>query len=219
MVDPAQMLQTLLHFDQQLGSAIPRHGLAIYAILFAIVFVEIGVLPLFFLPGDPLIFISGAFCATGAINIWVLIPLFTVAAIGGSVTSYWTGRALGQSVMQKDRRWVNQNAVHQTQVFFNQHGSVTFLMSPFIAVVRTFAPFLAGATQMVFGRFLVFASGGAMLWALSLLGAGYFFGQVPLIRNNMPLIVLSGVVGGMGLVVLTGVFRAARRRRHRPMQP
>lgn len=207
MADPAQIFQTLLHFDQQLGNAIPRHGLAIYAMLFAIVFCEIGVLPLFFLPGDPLLFISGAFCATGAISIWVLIPLFIVAAIAGSITSYWTGRSLGQQVMKKNPRWVNKAALHRTQLFFDEHGSITFLVSPFIAMVRTFAPFLAGTSQMVFSKFALFASTGAVLWSLSLVGLGYFFGNVPVVRDNMPLIVLSGLVCAAGAALLGGLYR------------
>jgi membrane-associated protein len=212
MIDSGPLFQTLLHFDRQLGSAIPHYGTAIYAILFAIVFCEIGIVPLFFLPGDPLLFITGAFCATGAIQIGVVIPLFITATIAGSALGYWSGQALGRQAMQGHWRWLNPSALNRTQAFFEAHGSRTFLVSPFIAVVRTFAPFIAGASRMRFSKFALFVTGGAVLWSLGLVVAGYFFGRVPLIRDNMSLIVLLGVAGGVGATVIGSLLRAFRSR-------
>ena len=210
--DPSQIFQALLHFDQQLGGAIPRFGVAIYAILFAIVYCEIGLAPLFFLPGDPLIFIGGAFCATGVISIWILVPVFAVAAVAGSLTAYGVGRSIGHQILQEQRPWLSQSALQRGQAFFDAHGRAAFLISPFIAVVRTFAPLLAGAAKMAFGQFALFASGGAVIWAVTLTVSGYFFGNVPVIRNNMGSIVLVGVAGGVGALLLGSLTRAVKSR-------
>jgi len=153
-MDLMQLLHVVLQFDQHLGDAIAQHGTAVYVILFAIIFVEIGVVPMFFLPGDPLLFLCGAFCATGAISIWIVAPVLFAATVAGSVESYMSGRAIGARMFTRDYRWLDKAAPLRTHAFYEHHGGVTFLLSPFIAVVRTFAPFVAGVAQMTFTRFL-----------------------------------------------------------------
>jgi len=193
-------LMPLLHFDQHLAAAIAQHGPAIYAILFAIVFVEIGVVPMFFLPGDPLLFLCGAFCATGAINVWIVAPVLFVAAVGGSILSYLTGRAIGARVFVRDYRWLDKAALLRTHAFYENYGGLTFLISPFVAVEMTFARFLAAVTV------------GAAVWVVTLVVGGYWFGNVPIVLDHMGSIVLLGIGIGVGSLVVNGVYRYVRSR-------
>src|SRR5690242_16870535 len=141
-MDWIELLQMILHLDQQLDSAVAHLGSAIYVVLFAVVFLEIGVIPLFFLPGDPLLFICGALASTGVLSIWVLMPLLFVACVGGSAVSYQVGRALGTVISSAEHKWLDPTALARTRAFYERHGALTFLLSPFVAVVRTFAPFV-----------------------------------------------------------------------------
>lgn len=211
-MDLMQLLHVVLHFDQHLGSAIAQHGTAVYALLFAIIFVEIGIVPMFFLPGDPLLFLCGAFCAAGAINIWIVVPVLFAATIAGSVSGYLCGRALGQRVFDHDYRWLDKAALWRTHGFYESHGGLTFLLSPFIAVVRTFAPFVGGVAQMTFARFLSAVVVGAAVWVVTLVVGGYFFGNVPIVRDHMSAIVLSGVCIGVGSLAVSGVYRYCKSR-------
>jgi len=212
-MDFMQLLHVVPHFDVHLGSAIAEHGTAIYAILFTIIFVEIGIVPLFFLPGDPLLFLCGAFCATGAISIWIVAPVLFAATIAGSVLSYWSGRVVGQRVFTHEYRWLDKAALLRTHAFYENHGGLTFLLSPFIAVVRTFAPFVGGVAAMTFARFLSAVVAGAALWVMTLVVGGYYFGNVPIIRDHMSWIVLFGVGIGVGSLVVSGVYRFLKSRR------
>ena len=205
-------LMPLLHFDQHLAAAIAQHGPAIYAILFAIVFVEIGVVPMFFLPGDPLLFLCGAFCATGAINVWIVAPVLFVATVGGSILSYLTGRAIGSRVFVRDYRWLDKAALLRTHAFYENYGGLTFLISPFVAVVRTFAPFVGGVVEMTFARFLAAVTVGAAVWVVTLVVGGYWFGNVPIVLDHMGSIVLLGIGIGVGSLVVNGVYRYVRSR-------
>lgn len=199
-------LQVILHFDQHLGAFAAQYGTAIYAMLFAIVFSEIGLIPLFFLPGDPLIFLCGAFCATGAIRLGIVMPLLFAATVAGSVLNYFIGQAVGRQVFTRDYRWLDKAALNRSHAFYERYGSVTFLLSPFIAVVRTFAPFVGGVSLMTFHKFLLSVSAGAALWTGSLLMGGYFFGNVPLIRDHMSAIVLVGVGLGVGSLLASAAW-------------
>ena len=212
-MDFTQFLNLLVHFDQQLGGMIAHHHEVIYVMLFAVVFCEIGVLPLFFLPGDPLLFLCGAFCAMGVLNIWLLTPLLFAAAVLGSVLSYWTGRGIGQRAYTRNYRWLDRDALQRTHAFYERYGRVTFILSPFIAVVRTFAPFVGGVAGMTFEKFLVSVIAGAAVWVLTLVPGGYFFGNIPLIRDHMGAIVLLGLALGLGSLAMSGLVRAYRRHR------
>lgn len=212
-MDVTQFLNLLVHFDQHLGSMIVQHHVMIYAMLFMVVLCEIGVLPLFFLPGDPLLFICGAFCAMGALNIWILMPLLIAATVLGSALNYWTGRAVGQRAYSLNYKWLDQAALQKTHAFYERYGRVTFILSPFIAVVRTFAPFVGGAACMTFPKFLVSVSIGAAVWVLTLVPGGYFFGNIPLIRDHMGALVLLGLALGLGALAINGLLQVYRRRR------
>ena len=208
-----QLLQFVLHFDEHLGGAIAQHGTAIYVILFAIICVEIGVVPMFFLPGDPLLFLCGAYCATGAINILIVGPVLFAATVVGSLLSYGSGVAVGNRVFTHDYSWLDKAALLKAHAFYENHGGLTFVLSPFIAVVRTFAPFVAGVAQMTFKRYLLAVAAGAAIWVVTLVGGGYFFGNVPIIHDHMSTIVLFGVTIGVGSLVASSVWRYVKARR------
>jgi len=206
------LLQTILHLDQYLHIVIMQYGSLVYALLFAIVFCETAFLVLFFLPGDPLLFISGALCATGAMNIWILMVLLFTAAVAGSIVNYWLGNAIGQRVFVRDYKWLNREALEKTHAFYEKHGGITFLLSPFIAVVRTFAPFVAGVSAMTFRKFRLFVVAGAALWVITLVSSGYFFGNIPVIRDHLNSIVLLGVGLGLGIPMLNWLWKFSKRR-------
>lgn len=207
-----QLFQAALHLDQYLHIVIMQYGSLVYALLFAIVFCETALLVLFFLPGDPLLFISGALCATGAMNIWILMVLLFTAAVTGSTVNYWLGNAIGQKVYMQDYKWLNREALEKTHAFYEKHGGITFLVSPFIAVVRTFAPFVAGVSAMTFRKFQIFVIAGVALWVITLVSSGYFFGNIPVIRDHLNSIVLLGVGLGVGIPMLNWLWKFSKRR-------
>lgn len=207
-----QLFQAALHLDQYLHIVIMQYGSLVYALLFAIVFCETALLVLFFLPGDPLLFISGALCATGAMNTWILMALLFTAAVTGSIVNYWLGNAIGQKVFMQDYKWLNRAALEKTHAFYEKHGGITFLVSPFIAVVRTFAPFVAGVSAMTFRKFQLFVIAGAALWVITLVSSRYFFGNIPVIRDHLNSIVLLGVGLGVGIPMLNWLWKFSKRR-------
>lgn len=170
--------------------------------LFAIVFGETAILVLFFLPGDPLIFISGALSATGEIHFSVVALILFLAAVMGSNLNYWLGNLLGKKMLQNNNKWVNRSALDSTHAFYEKHGSVTFLVSLFIPICRTFAPFIAGFTNMTYRKFQLYTIAGAALWVLTLISCGYFFGNIPLIREHLNILVLLGIGVGIGVPLL-----------------
>jgi membrane-associated protein len=206
------ILQVALHIDRHLGALVAQFGTSVYAMLFLVIFAEIGFLPLFFLPGDPLIFICGGLAATGALNAWlVMLTLFT-ATVAGSIVGYGIGRAVGERAYTANYRWLNQQALRKAHTFNEARGSLTFLLSPMLAVVRTFAPFVAGVSQMTFVRFVSFVCTGAALWIGALVTAGYLFGNMPLVRDHMSSIVLLGVLVGGGSLLVAAAWRLCHHR-------
>jgi membrane-associated protein len=215
-MDWVELLRMVLHLDQQLDSAIAHLGPAIYLMLFVVVFCEIAFIPLFFLPGDPLLFICGALCATGALSIWAVMPLLFTACVVGSIVSYYVGRAVGKRISSANHRWLDRTALERTHAFYERHGALTFLISPFLAVVRTFAPFVAGLAHMSFGKFLVSVVAGAALWVLVLVPGGYLFGSIPVIHDHLTAIVLLGIGVGVGALIVGAVWRSLRSRLRHP---
>lgn len=209
------ILQVALHIDRHLGALIAQFGTGVYAMLFLVIFVEIGFLPLFFLPGDPLIFICGGLAATGALNIWLVMLVLFTATVAGSIVGYGIGRAIGERAYSANSRWLNQQALRKAHAFNEARGGLTFLLSPVLAVVRTFAPFVAGVSRMTFVRFVSFVCGGAALWIGSLTTAGYLFGNLPLVRDHMSSIVLLGVLFGGGSVIVATAWRVFHHRMRR----
>jgi len=210
-MDFVQLLDMLVHVDKTLGTLISQYGVYVYAVLFAIIFAETGVVVLFFFPGDTLLFIAGAFCATGQMHLGLLILLLVAAAVLGNTTNYLIGEAIGQRVFTHDYRWINKDALRRTHEFFERHGGKTIILARFVPVVRTFAPFVAGVSDMTFGRFQMYNFAGALAWVVSLCVAGYLFGNIPIIRDNLTAIVLFGVAVAVVPVALGGLWKFSRR--------
>jgi membrane-associated protein len=210
-MDFVQLLDMLVHVDKAMGTLIAQYGIYVYAVLFAIVFCETGLVVLFFFPGDTLLFIAGAFCATGEMNLGLLISLLATAAVLGNTTNYWIGEAIGQRVFTHDYRWINKDALHRTHDFFERHGGKTIILARFIPVVRTFAPFVAGVSDMTHSRFQLFNVAGALAWVVSLTVAGYLFGNAPFIRDHLTAIVLVGVSAAIVPMALGGAWKLGRK--------
>lgn len=210
-MDFVQFLDMLVHVDKAMGTLIQNYGVYVYAVLFAIVFCETGLVVLFFFPGDTLLFIAGAFCATGEMNLGLLIFLLTTAAVLGNTTNYWIGEAIGQRVFTHDYRWINKDALRRTHEFFERHGGKTIILARFVPVVRTFAPFVAGVSDMTHSRFQMFNVTGALLWVVSLTVAGYLFGNAPFVRDHLTAIVLFGVGIAVVPMALGGVWKLGRK--------
>ncbi|HZW21529.1 VTT domain-containing protein [Noviherbaspirillum sp.] len=206
-MDFLQFFDMILHVDKYLGTFIAEYGTMVYVVLFAIVFCETGLVVLPFLPGDSLLFIAGAFCATGAMNEWVLMSLLIIAAVTGNTVNYWIGRAIGEKVFTHDYRWLDKDALRKTHAFYENHGGKTIILARFVPVVRTFAPFVAGVSAMTFAKFQFFNIVGALIWVIGLVVAGYFFGNIPFIRNHLNTIVLVGVLAAVVPVALGGMWK------------
>ncbi|MFM8246761.1 MAG: VTT domain-containing protein [Burkholderiaceae bacterium] len=209
----SELLGLILHIDKALGIMLQQYGVWVYALLFAIVFAETGLVVFPFLPGDTLLFIAGAFCANGLMNASLLMLLLIIAAVSGNTVNYLIGRALGQRVFTHDYRWIDRHALEKTHAFFEQHGGKTIILARWLPVIRTFAPFVAGVSDMGFTRFQIFNVAGALLWVIGLVMAGYFFGNIPVIRDHLNTIVLIGVAAAAGPVALAAMIRWVRGRR------
>jgi membrane-associated protein len=208
-----EFVSALVHFDRTLDVAIHQYGAAVYLLLFMIVFCETALLALFFLPGDPLLFISGALCAGGDLDIGALMALLYVAAVTGSALNYRIGQALGKTLSTRNYRWLNRDALRKTHDFYERNGALTIVVAPFIAVVRTFAPFVAGVSTMGFRKFMLYTLAGDALWIVILIPGGYFFGHLPVIRNHLDHIVLLGIGAGCGALLLGHVWKHYLRRK------
>ncbi|SOE67890.1 membrane protein DedA, SNARE-associated domain [Burkholderia sp. OK233] len=210
-----QFANLVLHIDKFLGVFIHEYGAWVYAVLFLIVFCETGLVVLPFLPGDSLLFIGGAFCATGEMNLGLLIVLLLVAAITGNTVNYMVGRSIGPRVFNSHipflERFLDRTALQKTHNFYEKHGGKTIVLARFIPVVRTFAPFVAGASEMTVSRFQLFNVLGALLWVLLLVFLGYFFGNIPFIRQYLNLIVLVGIGAAVVPVVLGALWKVTRK--------
>lgn len=202
----------LLHIDKSLDVLVAQYGIWIYAILFGIVFAETGLVVVPFLPGDSLLFIAGAFCASGHMDAGMLIVLLLIAAIGGNTVNYMIGRYVGIKVYDMNLRFLDKEALRKTHDFYERHGGKTLVAARFMPVVRTFAPFVAGVSAMSFGRFQLFNVLGAVAWVLGLVAAGYFFGNLPIVRDYLSEIVLVGLAAAVVPLVLGALWKVLKRR-------
>ena len=196
-----EIWQMILNFDAHLPELVAMHANLVYLILFGVVFLQIGVLPFFFLPSNPFLFVCGAVWAASGLNIYLLLLALIVAAILGNLSGYWLGKSIGQAFFVDYLKWPNQAALDKTRVFYDKHGQKGFLFCLFLPIIRTIAPFLAGVTNMNFGKFVQSASLGAIIWVLVCVLAGYFFGNIPIIKNHLGLVTLMGL--GLVIIVFT----------------
>ena len=196
-------LDLILHLDAYLDLLVTNYGPWIYAILFAVVFCETGLVVMPFLPGDSLLFVAGALAAVGGMNIGVLLAVLLIAAISGNMLNYQIGRFVGPRVFKwEDSLFFNRSALQKTEAFYEKHGGKTLVISRFLPLFRTFAPFVAGVGRMEYLRFSFFNLAGALLWVLSLTLAGYFFGNLPWVQKNLSAVILGIIAISMIPVVI-----------------
>jgi len=204
------LLDFILHIDKHLEAFVVAYGPWVYALLFAIVFVETGVVVMPFLPGDSLLFIVGALCGIGLMSFPIACTVLVVAAILGDQCNYSIGRYFGPKVFQwEDSRFFNKKAFNQAHGFYERYGGVTIILARFMPFIRTFAPFVAGVAEMNRGKFTMFNVVGALIWVLGIGTAGYFFGNLPLVREHLEKIIW-GLILVPGLIAIFGAWRAGR---------
>lgn len=188
----ASFIDIILHLDKHLAVLVQQYGQWIYAILFVIIFSETGFVVTPFLPGDSLLFVAGALAALGGMDIVVLLAVLAVAAVLGNMVNYQIGRFLGPRVFQWEQsRFFNKTALEKTHAFYEKHGGKTLVISRFLPLFRTFAPFVAGIGAMSYSRFTFFNLVGGLGWVGSLTLAGYWFGNLPWIQKNLSLVILA----------------------------
>lgn len=205
----AQFLDIVLHLDRHLAILAAEYGIWLYAILFAIIFCETGLVVTPFLPGDSLLFATGALAAGGALDVHAVFLLLMLASFLGDNTNYWIGHFLGEKVFRPDARVLKTAYLDKTHAFYEKHGGKTVLLARFAPIVRTFAPFVAGAGSMEYRRFAGFCALGALCWVGSFVYAGYLFGNIPVVRNNFTLVILGIIV----VSLLPGVIEYVKHRR------
>jgi len=184
--------ELLVHLDQHLAALLQQHGAWIYPILFVIIFCETGLVVTPFLPGDSLLFVAGALAAAGGMDMHLLALALVVAAVLGNTVNYSIGYYLGPRVFHwEDSRFFNRKALERAHAFYEKHGGKTIIITRFVPILRTFAPFVAGIGRMTYVHFSVYNLAGALAWVLSLLYAGYWFGNVPVVKQNLSAVILG----------------------------
>ncbi len=181
----------ILHLDTHLNEIIQNFGVWTYALLFAIIFAETGLVITPFLPGDSLLFAAGTFAALGSLNVIILWLVVFIAAVLGDTINYWIGSFIGPKVFEQDYRFLKREYLERTQAFYEKHGGKTIILARFVPIVRTFAPFVAGVGTMNYSRFLTFNVVGAFIWTALFVFLGYFFGNIPIIQENFELAIIG----------------------------
>ncbi|MGH2706507.1 MAG: DedA family protein [Actinomycetota bacterium] len=207
----SNLIEWVLHLDDELKHLVELYGVWTYSILFVVVFCETGLVVTPFLPGDSLLFVAGALAGDGRLNIVVLISVLLAAAIIGDSVNYQIGRYTGPRLFREGRkgRWVRREHLDRTHHFFERYGGKTIVIARFVPIVRTFAPFVAGLGSMTYSRFLAFNVVGAALWVVSVTLAGYFFGTLESVRGNFELVVIAIIA----ISLVPGVIEYLRARR------
>jgi membrane-associated protein len=204
----AYLIDVVLHLDRHLVELIRDYGAWVYLVLFLIIFAETGLVVMPFLPGDSLLFVAGTLAAAGGMDIGLLLVLLAVAAVLGDSVNYAVGKHVGDR-MVKSGRFVRQEHIDRTHAFYEKYGGKTIVIARFVPIVRTFAPFVAGIGKMDYGRFLLFNVTGGIFWVVSLTTAGYFFGNLPVVKDNLSLVVLGIVIAS----IMPAVIEYVRHRR------
>lgn len=206
------LIDFILHVDRHLEAFTQSYGMWVYALLFMIIFVETGVVVMPFLPGDSLLFIVGALCGVGLLSLPLAMGLLVAAAVLGDQCNYSIGRYFGPRVFKWEQsRFFNKRAFNQAHDFYERYGGVTIIIARFMPFIRTFAPFVAGVAEMSRGKFGAFNVLGALIWVVGLCSAGYFFGNLPWVKDNLSKIIWAMILIP-GLVVLYGAWKASRKK-------
>jgi membrane-associated protein len=188
-------LDFLMHIDKHLSILITDYGMWIYVIFFVIIFCETGLVVTPFLPGDSLLFAAGAFAAIGALDVWWILLVVAAAAIAGDTVNYWAGHIVGPKIFHKENvRFLNKKHLERTHQFYEKHGGKTIIIARFIPIIRTFAPFVAGIGKMSYLRFISFNVIGGILWPILFVFAGYFFGNIPIVKRYFSLVILAIII-------------------------
>jgi len=191
----AAFIDIVLHLDAHLLALTQQYGVWVYAILFLIIYCETGLVITPFLPGDSLLFVAGALCGMGALQLELLAPLLVLAAFSGDNTNYWIGRLVGVRLLSRpNARLIKREHLDKTHAFYEKHGGKTIIFARFLPIIRTFAPFVAGIGLMRYRLFVLFSALGSVAWITSLTVAGYLFGNIPLVKNNLTLIIIGIIV-------------------------
>jgi membrane-associated protein len=186
-----QFVDLFLHLDKHLSEIIAQFGTGTYFILFAIIFAETGLVVTPFLPGDSLLFAAGSFAALGDLDVHTLFVGLTIAAILGDGVNYWVGSRIGPRVYAAESRLIKREHLDRTREFYARHGGKTVVMARFVPIIRTFAPFVAGVGAMNYGKFVLYNVAGAVLWVGLFVYGGYFFGNLPVVKQNFTLVILA----------------------------
>ena len=198
-----------------LAEFVAAHGTWVYALLFAIVFIETGLVIWPFLPGDSLLFVTGAVAAAGGMDIAAVMAVLIAAALTGDNVNYGIGRWIGPRIFHYDKsRWFSQAHLARAHAFYELHGGKTIILARFLPIVRTYVPFVAGIGAMPYLRYIVFCVAGALLWVVSLCSAGYFFGNIPAVKNNLSVVIVLIVLVSISPAAIAWVRSRSVRQRH-----
>jgi membrane-associated protein len=209
----AFLIDFILHVDRYLETFVRNHGAWVYALLFLIIFVETGVVVMPFLPGDSLLFVAGALCGLGFMDYSATCAVMLAGAILGDQCNYTIGRHIGPKVFQwENSRFFNRNAFNQSHAFYEKYGGITIILARFAPFLRTFAPFVAGVSEMSRTKFTTYNVVGALIWVLGIVTAGYFLGGLPWVKANLDKIIWAMIIVP-GLLVLVGAWQSKRRAR------
>jgi membrane-associated protein len=213
-----EFIDIFLHLDKHLTDVTSRYGTLTYAILFAIIFCETGLVVTPILPGDSLLFAGGALAALGSLNVWIMGLIIFVAAVLGDMVNYWAGHYFGARIFKPNARFLKVEYLVETERFYEKYGAKTIVLCRFVPIIRTFAPFVAGMGRMRYGRFFAYNVIGALAWVLVCVGAGYFFGNIPVVKKNFTVVILAIIFISV-LPAVIGFIQARRSQRPGPAAP
>ncbi len=204
------MFDIFLHLDTYLAGIITQYGTWTYAMLFFVIFMETGFVVTPFLPGDSLLFAAGTFAALGSLNIWLLLGLLMIAAVGGDTVNYWIGHFLGDRAYNV--KWIKREYLDRTHAFFEKHGGKTIFLARFVPIVRTFAPFVAGMGHMSYSYFFSYNVFGGIAWVALFTLAGYCFGNISFVKNNFEIVIIAIIL----ISILPMIWEAVKAKREKP---
>lgn len=188
-------INVILHLDKYLNVIIQNYGTGTYVILFLIIFCETGLVITPFLPGDSLLFATGALAATGSLKIVTLFVIFYLAAVIGDTVNYHIGQKIGTKIFEKENvKFINKEYLKKAHSFYEKHGSMTIVVGRFIPIIRTFVPFVAGVGEMHYSKFIIYNMFGGFVWISLFLGGGYLFGDLPFIKNHFSVLVITVII-------------------------
>ena len=188
------LFDVFLHLDKYLNEIISQYGTLTYGILFLVIFAETGFVFVPFLPGDSLLFAAGTFAALGSLNVHILFLLLSLAAVIGDTVNYWVGHYIGPKLFAENSRYLKKEHLERTHHFFEKYGGKTIIIARFVPIVRSFAPFVAGIGAMTYSKFILFNITGGVLWCGSFVYGGFFFGNIPVVKNNFSIVIITIII-------------------------